>query len=360
MQLARPVQHCALPCSRLVSRYAHANRWRHVARAEGKDSGAGTQLQKAGEKASKAVQGAVDSVKEAFDVIDDNILDYCNLDAKGGRPKSRRSLGEKEQDFLDALRSFYYDEKPSMSNEEFDNLKEELLWEGSKVAILSGTEQRFMQASMAAAAGKSIISDEEYDKLKAELRKKNSVVVQQGPRCSLRTRNMYSDANPDYLKMTALNVPATIAVLLVLFSIDDITGFEITRLVELPEPYGIAVVWGAVLPIVFIFVASITNIVFKDNLILRGPCPNCGANNSTYFGDILTVKGNREVNKLDCQECKATLEFNANKREIKVQAFPGEKKKAAPAKKKAPAAKQQQGGDKGANNNTGKAQTQQA
>jgi len=32
--------------------------------------------------------------------------------------------------------SFYYDEKPMLSNEEFDNLKEELLWEGSKVAVL--------------------------------------------------------------------------------------------------------------------------------------------------------------------------------------------------------------------------------
>ena len=28
-----------------------------------------------------------------------------------------------------------------MSNEEFDNLKQELIWEGSKVAVLSSTEQ---------------------------------------------------------------------------------------------------------------------------------------------------------------------------------------------------------------------------
>ena len=37
---------------------------------------------------------------------------------------------------LHYVQSFYYDDKPSMSNEEFDNLKEELLWEGSKVAVL--------------------------------------------------------------------------------------------------------------------------------------------------------------------------------------------------------------------------------
>ena len=34
------------------------------------------------------------------------------------------------------MQSFYYDNEPSLSNEEFDNLKEELLWAGSKVAIL--------------------------------------------------------------------------------------------------------------------------------------------------------------------------------------------------------------------------------
>lgn len=41
-----------------------------------------------------------------------------------------------------------------------------------------------MQASMAAAANKPIISDEEYDQLKAKLRTKNSKVVQQVRDCA--------------------------------------------------------------------------------------------------------------------------------------------------------------------------------
>ena len=41
-----------------------------------------------------------------------------------------------------------------------------------------------MQASMAAAANKPIISDEEYDELKAKLRTKNSKVVQQVGDCT--------------------------------------------------------------------------------------------------------------------------------------------------------------------------------
>lgn len=50
------------------------------------------------------------------------------------------------------------------------------------------------------------------------------ILLRQGPRCSLRSKKMYSDAYPDYLRMTALNVPAALLVLGALFSVDDITG----------------------------------------------------------------------------------------------------------------------------------------
>ena len=61
-----------------------------------------------------------------------------------------------------------------------------------------------------------------------------------------------------------------------LFSIDDITGFEITKVIELPKPYGIVFLWGLVLPSLFILANAITSLVFKDALILkvRGPCPS--------------------------------------------------------------------------------------
>ncbi len=58
-----------------------------------------------------------------------------------------------------------------------------------------------------------------------------------------------------------------------------------------PEPWGIVALWGVLLPIVYVLSTSITNAVFKDALILRGTCPNCGTESTTYFGDILTVSG---------------------------------------------------------------------
>lgn len=40
-----------------------------------------------------------------------------------------------------------------------------------------------------------------------------SEIVVEGPRCSLRTRKVYSDLSVDYIKMLLLNVPATVVAL---------------------------------------------------------------------------------------------------------------------------------------------------
>jgi hypothetical protein len=108
------------------------------------------------------------------------------------------------------------------------------------VAILDSDELMFLEASQAYARGKPIMSDEDYNALKAELKSKASVVAAEGPRCSIRSKKMYSDCEPDYLRMLVLNLPAALLVLGLVFAIDDLTGFEITKLIELPPPYGVA------------------------------------------------------------------------------------------------------------------------
>lgn len=161
--------------------------------------------------------------------------------------------------------------------------------------------------------------------------------------------------------------------LLALFAFDDYTGFKVTQLLELPQPWSIIIVWGIVLPSIFLAASALTNIVLKDALILKvlppvspvsfraagsdllgslggmhwlchavpcqcdlrsrwqpcaspcqqsiaplmqGPCPSCGTQASTYFGDILTVRGNREKNTVTCDNCKAKMDFLAPKRQV--------------------------------------------
>lgn len=48
-----------------------------------------------------------------------------------------------------------------------------------QVAILDGDEQRFLEASMAYSNGKPIMSDEDFDALKNELRVRGSIVSAQ-------------------------------------------------------------------------------------------------------------------------------------------------------------------------------------
>ncbi|KAJ1416068.1 putative PGR5-like protein 1A, chloroplastic [Sesbania bispinosa] len=259
-------------------------------------------------KASSAdQQGKV----EEDDVVDSKILPYCSIDKK-----QKKSVGELEQEFLQALQAFYYEGKAIMSNEEFDNLKEELMWEGSSVVMLSSDEQKFLEASMAYVSGKPILNDKEFDDLKLRLKMEGSEIVAEGPRCSLRSRKVYSDLSVDYLKMFLLNVPATVLALGLFFFLDDVTGFEVSYLIEIPEPYAFILTWFAAVPFIVWLARAITNAIVKDFLILKGPCPNCGTENTSFFGTILSISSGNSTNKVKCENCGTAMVYDSSTRLI--------------------------------------------
>ncbi|XP_042019545.1 PGR5-like protein 1B, chloroplastic [Salvia splendens] len=226
--------------------------------------------------------------------------------------KPKRTVGEMEQEFLQALQAFYYEGKSIMSNEEFDNLKEELMWEGSSVVMLSADEQRFLEASMAYVSGNPLLSDKEFDELKQRLKADGSEIVIEGPRCSLRSRKVYSDLSV-YLKMYLLNAPATIVALGLFFFIDEITGFEVLKI---PEPFGFLVTWFAALPFIIWLAFTLTNAVVKDVLILEGICPNCGTKNNSFFGSILSISSGGSINNVKCSNCGTALVYDSKTRLI--------------------------------------------
>ncbi|GAB4856956.1 PGR5-like protein 1A, chloroplastic, variant 2 [Ancistrocladus abbreviatus] len=238
------------------------------------------------------------------DVVDSKILPYCSIDKK-----EKKALGELEQDFLQALQAFYYEGKAIMSNEEFDNLKEELMWEGSSVVMLSADEQRFLEASMAYVAGKPIMTDEEFDNLKQKLKIEGSEIVVEGPRCSLRSRKVYSDLSVDYFTMFLLYVPAAVVALGLFFFLDDLTGFEITYLLQLPEPFSFIFTWFAAVPLIVWLSLSLTKLILKDFLILKGTCPSCGTENNSFFGTILTISSGGTTNNVKCTKRKQHLSW---------------------------------------------------
>ena len=83
--------------------------------------------------------------------------------------------------YLDCVYSFYYKKKNLLSNEDYDELKSTLTWEGSMAATVTAKESLFITAVAAFRRGKSLLSNEEYGTLKDELLGCNSWVVQRLP-----------------------------------------------------------------------------------------------------------------------------------------------------------------------------------
>jgi len=248
--------------------------------------------------------------------FDENINAFCSLDDEGKPVKKKKTLGEMEQEYLDALRSFYMSDSPSISDEEFDVLKDELLWEGSTVVTMTKEEQMFLEATKAYSMGKPILSDEQFNDLKMKLKQQGSPIATGGPRCSLRSRRVYTDMQVDYLRLTLLNIPGVGVALGTLFVLDAITGFKISAFVELPEPFGFLAVWLVVLPILYIVSDSLTKVVLKDALVLKGQCTSCGAEQVLFFGSVLGVDGNDAVSDVQCETCKTKMSADSLSREL--------------------------------------------
>ncbi|VAH96451.1 unnamed protein product [Triticum turgidum subsp. durum] len=177
-----------------------------------------------------------------------------------------------EQEFLRALQSFYYDQK-------------------------------------------AIMSDAEFDELKLRLKQDGSDIVTEGPRCSLRSRKVYSDLTVDYLKMFLLNVPATIVALGLFFFIDELTGFEV-NVFQFPEPFGFIFTYFAALPLILVTAQVVTKAIINDVLILKGPCPNCGTENLSFYGTILSIESGGATNNVKCANCKTVMVYDSKTRLI--------------------------------------------
>jgi len=83
----------------------------------------------------------------------------------------------KELMYLDALQSSYVSDTPLFNDDDYDELKDSLTWEGSALVTMSGAEAQFLYAVGASRKGCSAIGDAEYAELKAKLQAEESWVV---------------------------------------------------------------------------------------------------------------------------------------------------------------------------------------
>jgi len=89
----------------------------------------------------------------------------CSID-----DMSNCSVADLEEMYVAALWSYYEEGKPGVTDAQYDNLKEELNWQGSGFPTLRRDEIKFVQASIEAARGNAVMTDAEYDELKMKVK----------------------------------------------------------------------------------------------------------------------------------------------------------------------------------------------
>jgi hypothetical protein len=101
--------------------------------------------------------------------------EFLGVDADGNPIKL--TLPAKEKLYLDACSAFFNDGTKLIPDDEYDQLKADLAFEGSSVAMMSREEILFMVAASRWQEGKPIMPDSEFDSLRRKLKSKNSPAV---------------------------------------------------------------------------------------------------------------------------------------------------------------------------------------
>jgi len=233
---------------------------------------------------------------------------YVQTDPVTGESKAL-SLDEKEKLYLECLDAYYNEDgKQILSNDEYEQLKLDLDFDGSKIAVFSKDEIKFVLANKRFSMGKPILSDDEYNTLREKLRSAgSSVVIHQGAKCDVDTGLCKSDLVVDNGKTRLLYLPGTIGASLLL---SEIMFWTIHI-----DPF-LSIVLGAI-PAYFAGVFFTENIFAQKPLVAQGTCPNCQTLNPVFFGDLFNVMtdgiaGGKPEPPSDqltikCGNCKAEL-----------------------------------------------------
>jgi len=227
------------------------------------------------------------------------VEEYCAIDKDTGSA-IRLTMAEKERIFLDSLQSYYISGRQLLKDDEFDLLKEDLSWNGSKLVQMNRNEAKYLSAMEAFNKGETIMSDEEFDTLKATLKEeKSQFAVSKEPKCYIDTGICTATWQVDQFRSNLLYLPVglTLSVLWVGLSFEIIEPF--IRINPL-----LLFALGA-FPITLITKGATEDYIFVRNKIAYGPCPSCSAEGRVYFGDVFSVPGFGDIASTKCVTCKA-------------------------------------------------------
>jgi len=224
--------------------------------------------------------------------------EYVETDPVTGEKKTLL-LDEKEKLYLECLDSFYNEDgKQLLSNEEYEQLKLDMDFDGSKVATYSKDEIRFVLANKRFKLGKPTLSDADYDTLRETLRKVGSLVVQHdGASCSVETGLCKTDLRVDAGKTRLLYLPGSLGGLLLTM---EVIFWSV----------GLDPIFSALLgaiPAYFFGIWFTENVFAQKPLVATAQCPECNLVFNVFFGDLFSVQTDGIVGGVpptDILECK--------------------------------------------------------
>mmetsp|Transcript_22776 Transcript_22776/g.52487 ORF Transcript_22776/g.52487 Transcript_22776/m.52487 type:complete len:334 (-) Transcript_22776:369-1370(-) len=219
----------------------------------------------------------------------------------------RINLAEKEKLYLDCLDAFYNEGKVLLGDEEYEQLKLDLDFEGSQIATFDNKEIKFLIANKRFRMGTPVLDDKEYDKLRRELKEKGSVVVlHDAPTCRADTGVCKLDMRVDNGKQRLLYFPGTVAGLVLVCELCFWTLHT--------DPL-LSILLGA-LPSYFFGVWFTENIFAQKPLVVQTACPECNYLLTAFFGDLFNVQKDgitgpptppQSQIQMLCPECKSQL-----------------------------------------------------
>jgi len=233
----------------------------------------------------------------------DGQVEFMGVDAAGNMVKL--NLGAKEKLYLDATSAFFNDNEKIMDDEDYDQLKNDLAFEGSNVGLMNRDEIKFMVAASRYAEGKPIMSDDEFDRLRRQLKQANSkAVIHEMPVCKIDSQTCKADLEKDSVKNFVLSLPALIVSTIIVSEF----GFY------LQKDMGLSPVVSLLVNSPFIAGATylVTNfILFQQPLVTVSKCPRCQTEQPIFFGDVLFVDGGNAGDEVESmcvnKACQAKL-----------------------------------------------------
>lgn len=251
----------------------------------------------------------------------DGVVEFMGVDSSGN--PVTLTLAAREKLYLDATAAFHLDGSALIEDDDYDQLKNDLAFEGSKVGLMNRDEIKFMVAASRYAEGKPIMSDSEFDALRRKLKAANSqAVIHEMPVCKIDSQVCKSDLEKDNTKNFVLYLPA--------FIVSSIVVSEIAFLAS--GSYS----EGGLSPSVSLFINSpfivgltyaITNfLLFQKPMVTVAKCPRCQTEQPIFFGDVLFVAGGEasDTVKTKCVNKACQAELVADKSRMLVETTYGQ------------------------------------